>query len=235
MKFTQTPQCLALLLVVALSSLLMADDEKGQELFNGKSLDGWKLKGDNTDRSKWTVGAATMDAENNRALKVAKAEPGKGELINAAGGGVDVYTEAEFGDCHVTLELMVPKGSNSGVYLMGNYEIQVLDSYGKDKVGPGDIGGIYGAAAPRTNAARAPGEWQSFEIDFQAPRFENGKKTANARFLCVKLNGQVIHEDVEVKGVTGGNLGRGETPTGPLLFQGDHGPVAYRNIRVKAK
>jgi hypothetical protein len=226
---------LATLLVLALPLAASADKDTAAALFNGTNLDGWKIKGDNTDRSKWTVGAATMDAENNRALKVAKAEPGKGELINAAGGGVDIYSEAEFGDCLVTLELMVPKGSNSGVYLMGNYEVQVLDSFGKDKVGPGDIGGIYGAAAPRSNAARAPGEWQTFEIDFQAPRFENGKKTANARFLCVKLNGQVIHEDVEVKGVTGGNLGRGETAKGPLLFQGDHGPVAYRNIRVKAK
>lgn len=226
---------LSTLLVFALPLAALADKDAGTVLFNGTSLDGWKIKGDNTDRSKWTVGTATMDADNNRALKVADAEPGKGELINAAGGGVDIYSEAEFGDCLVTVDVMVPKGSNSGVYLMGNYEIQVLDSFGKEQVGPGDIGGIYGAAAPRTNAARAPGEWQTFEIDFQAPRFDGDKKTANARFVCVKLNGQVIHEDVEVKGVTGGNLGRGETATGPLLFQGDHGPVAYRNIRVKAK
>ncbi len=228
-------QLLSALLVIALPLSALADKDAGTSLLNGTNLDGWKIKGDNTDRSKWTVGTATMDADNNRELKVADAEPGKGELVNSAGGGIDLYSEAEFGDYLVTLDVMVPKGSNSGVYLMGNYEIQVLDSFGKKQVGPGDIGGIYGAAAPRTNAARAPGEWQTFEIDFQAPRFEGGTKTANARFLCVKLNGQVIHEDVEVAGVTGGNLGRGESAKGPLMFQGNHGPVAYRNIRVKAK
>jgi hypothetical protein len=230
-----TPNCITWLVVLAFASAVMADDQKGQVLFNGKNLDGWKLKGDNTDRSKWTVGNAAMDEKENGKLAVTAAEDGKGQLINAAGGGVDIYSEAEFGDCHMSLEMMVPKGSNSGIYLMGNYEIQVLDSYGKKTIGPGDIGAIYGAAVASVNAARPPGQWQTFEIDFQAPRFENGKKVANARFPRVVLNGKVIHEDVEVKSVTGGNLGRGETPTGPLLFQGDHGPVAFRNIRVTAK
>ncbi len=202
-------------------------------VFNGKNLDGWKLKGDKVDQSKWVVGLAELDPNNPRQLSVGKAKEA-GQLINAA-RGVDIYTAEEFGDCVVRLELMVPKGSNSGIYLMGNYEIQVLDSFGKANVGPGDIGGIYGSAAPRTNAAKAPGEWQTFEIDFSAPQFEDGKKVANARFNRVVLNGQVIHEDVEVKGVTGGNLGRGEQPTGPLMFQGDHGPVAFRNIRVTPK
>lgn len=223
------------LFVLAFCSAASADDKQGTVLFNGTNLDGWKLKGNNTERSKWTVGHAAMDEKNNRKLVVTAAADGKGELINAAGGGVDIYSEAEFGDCRVTLELMVPKGSNSGIYLMGNYEIQVLDSFGKETIGPGDIGAIYGAAVASVNAARPPGQWQTFEIDFQAPRFENGKKVANARFLRVVLNGKVIHENVEVKSVTGGNLGRGETATGPLLFQGDHGPVAYRNIRVTAK
>jgi hypothetical protein len=148
---------------------------------------------------------------------------------------VDIFTEAKFGDCVVTLEVMVPKGSNSGVYLMGNYELQILDSFGKDKIGPGDLGGIYGAAAPKTNAAKAPGVWQTLEIDFTAPKFADGKKTANARFNKVVLNGQVIHENVEVKGVTGGSLGQGEQPTGPLMFQGDHGAVAFRKIQISAK
>jgi hypothetical protein len=127
---------------------------------------------------------------------------------------------------------MVPKGSNSGIYLMGSYEVQILDSYGVKKVGPGDLGGLYGAAAPRVNASKKPGEWQKFVIEFQAPRFEDGKKTANAKFVKVTLNEQVIHENVEMKGVTGGNITGKEVPAGPLMFQGDHGPVAFRNIRI---
>jgi hypothetical protein len=101
-------------------------------------------------------------------------------------------------------------------------------------VGPGDIGGLYGAAAPKLNAAKAPGEWQQFVIEFQAPRFQDGKKVANAVFKKVLLNGKVIHENVEMSGVTGGSLGRGEQPRGPLMFQGNHGAVAYRNIGIKA-
>ncbi|MCI0682111.1 MAG: DUF1080 domain-containing protein [Gemmataceae bacterium] len=96
-------------------------------------------------------------------------------------------------------------------------------------------GGLYGAAAPRVNAARKPGEWQKFVIEFQAPRFEGGKKTSNARFLKVTLNDQVIHENVEMKGPTPSGVTGKEAPTGPLMFQGDHGPVAYRNIRIITK
>jgi hypothetical protein len=132
---------------------------------------------------------------------------------------------------------MVPKGSNSGVYLMGEYEVQILDSYGKpdDKLTQGDLGALYSAAAPKKNAAKKPGEWQKFVIDFQAPRFDGKKKIGNARFTKVELNGETIHENVEVtKGATGGALGE-EVAVGPLMLQGDHGPVAYRNIRVTPK
>jgi Domain of Unknown Function (DUF1080) len=128
---------------------------------------------------------------------------------------------------------MIPKGSNSGIYLMGEYEVQVLDSYGKEKVGPGDMGGIYKTAAPKKNVCKKPGEWQKFIIEFQTPRFDSaGKKTANARFVKVTFNDEVIHENVEVKGPTGGELTGKEAPTGPLMFQGDHGPVAFRNLKV---
>jgi hypothetical protein len=115
---------------------------------------------------------------------------------------------------------------------MGEYEVQILDSYGKKKVGPGDLGGLYGAAAPRVNAAKKPGEWQKFVIDFQAPRFKDGKKVANAKFRKVTLNGEVIHENVEMKSQTPGGLTGKEVPAGPLLFQGDHGPVAFRTIKI---
>jgi hypothetical protein len=132
---------------------------------------------------------------------------------------------------------MVPKGSNSGVYVMGVYEVQILDSYGKanDKLTQGDLGALYSAAAPKVNAAKKPGEWQKFLIDFQAPKFEGTKKVSNAKFLKVTLNDVVLHENVELKAATPGGLSGSEAPTGPLMFQGDHGIVAFRNIKVTPK
>src|SRR5262249_999003 len=97
----------------------------------------------------------------------------------------------------------------------------------------GDLGGIYNNAAPKSNASKKPGEWQKFVIEFQAPGFEGEKKTVNAKFIKVTLNDQVIHENVEMtKGVTPGGLTGKEAATGPLMFQGDHGPVSFRNIKV---
>jgi hypothetical protein len=227
---TTSAAFVAFLSIVCLTALQAAEKQRIVEPFNGKDLTGWKLV--RPEGSYWVVGAAQMDSANPGRLAVSEAQAGKGELINREAHGVDIFSEQEFGDCTVCLEVMVPKGSNSGIYLMGNYEVQILDSFGKTTVGPGDIGGLYGAAAPRLNAAKAPGEWQQFVIEFQAPRFQDGKKVANAVFKKVTLNGQVIHENAEMKGVTGGNLGRGEQPTGPLMFQGNHGPVVYRNIKI---
>ncbi len=207
-----------------------ADAQRTSEPFNGRDLSGWKLV--QPTGSHWVVGRAALDPANPAKLTVSPTSGAAGELVNREAHGVDIYSEQEFGDCTVSVEVMVPKGSNSGIYLMGNYEVQVLDSWGREKIGPGDIGGLYGAAAPRVNAAKAPGEWQQFVIEFQAPRFQDGRKVGNAVFKKVLLNGQVIHENVELAGPTGGNLGRGEQPRGPLMFQGNHGPVAYRNIHV---
>ena len=154
-------------------------------------------------------------------------------MVNAEGHGVDIYTVARWGDAVIELEVMVAKGENSGVYVMGEYEVQVLDSFGKEKVGAGDMGGLYGAAAPRLNASKAAGEWQKFVIDYRAPKFgADGKKTANMKFVKIELNGQVIHENVEMKGPTPSGLTGKEAATGPILFQGDHGVAAYRNITV---
>jgi 3-keto-disaccharide hydrolase len=199
--------------------------------FDGKSTAGWKVKGDEK-RNKWKVGVAALDekAPNKIALK-----DGSGELVNAEAGGIDIYTEQKFGDCTIEVEVMVPKGSNSGIYVMGEYEVQVFDSFGKEKLGQGDMGAIYSAAAPKLNASKKPGEWQKFVIDFQAPKFEGDKKLAKAKFLKVTLNDQVIHENVEVEKSTGGALTGKEAATGPLMFQGDHGPVAYRSIKITPK
>ncbi|MFZ2147350.1 MAG: DUF1080 domain-containing protein [Sedimentisphaerales bacterium] len=203
-------------------------------LFNGKDLNNWIVKGDR-QKSKWVAGTAAMSSENPNLL-VNKG--GNGEMINLAtqhGESIDIYSKEKFGDCRIELQVMVPKDSNSGIYVMGEYEIQVLDSWGREKMGPGDMGAIYGAGAPRVNACKRPGEWQKYIIEFQAPRFDaNGKKTGNAKFVKIELNGQVLHENLEMtKGVTGGALTGREAPFGPLMFQGNHGPVAFRNIIVK--
>ncbi len=199
--------------------------------FNGKNLEGWILK-QPRERSKWTVGAALVDPQNPQGLIVSMPGDQPGELINREAPSVDIYTVVKFGDCTIDLEFLIPKDSNSGVYFMGEYEIQILDSFGKKEMTPSDLGAIYEAAAPKLNAAKAPGQWQSLAVEFQAPRFENGEKTANARFIKVTLNGQTIQENVEMKGPTPGGLTGKEFAEGPLMFQGDHGPVAFRNIKI---
>ncbi|MGB2807047.1 MAG: DUF1080 domain-containing protein, partial [Sedimentisphaerales bacterium] len=194
----------------------------------------WEVKGDKS-KSKWVVGTAAISPGNPKLLV---AKNGGNEMINLAGdhgSSLDIYSKAKFGDCRIELEVMVPKGSNSGIYVMGEYEIQVLDSWGRVEMGNGDMGAIYGAGAPRVNACKRPGEWQKYVIEFQAPRFDaNGKKISNARFIKIELNGQPLHrKNLEMKSHTPGGVAGRETPTGPLMFQGNHGPVAFRNIKIK--
>ncbi len=173
--------------------------------------------------------------------------PGTGILlnINDATRKDQLVSEMEHGDIELELEVMLPKGSNSGIYLQGRYELQLFDSWGAKTAKYSDIGGIYRnwenepgkiylGKAPLTNAAKAPGLWQKLRISFRAPRFDpTGRKISNATFSAVTLNGVVIHENVEVPLPTGGPLENNETPRGPLMIQGDHGPVAFRNIRYQ--
>ncbi len=209
---------------------LAQSGEKAITPFNGKDLTGWKLRGD-AKKNKWEVGTATVDDKGKLVFK-----KGGSDLVNTGGGGIDIYTEQDFGDCLIELEVMVPKGSNSGIYPMGRYEIQILDSFGRDKLGMGDMGAIYSVAVPKLNACLKAGEWQKYVIDFQAPRFDGKKKVGNTIFKSVVLNGKVIHENAEVlKGATGGSINNMEAPVGPLMFQGDHGPVAFRNIKITPK
>lgn len=164
--------------------------------------------------------------------------------------GKDLFSTEEYGDVDIELDYMMAPESNSGIYLQGRYEIQLLDSWQNTKVPkPGDNGGIYqrwddkrpdgqqgyDGHAPRVNASRAPGLWQHMKISFLAPKFDaSGKKIANARMLLVELNGVTIHENVELEGPTRGSIGGGdEKATGPIRFQGDHGAVAFRNIEIK--
>jgi hypothetical protein len=191
------------------------------------------------------VGEVLLDRENPRKLT---SMPGRGIWYNGPGGKTNnLVTKDAFGDLETHVEFLIPKGSNAGVKLGGVYEIQILDSYGKTKLTGNDCGGIYPRAeakpkyhyldeghAPRTNASRPAGEWQTLDIAFRAPRFDaDGRKTANAQFVKVVLNGELIHQDVEAATPTGAAWVKKETPTGPFLIQADHGPLAVRNVRVR--
>ena len=182
-----------------------------------------------------------------------------GQISTSAGGGVlvnipseeareNLFFDWEHGDIELELEFMMPKGSNAGIYLQGRYEIQMFDSWGTPRPTFSDAGGIYQrwdpnrtdgrqgyeGHPPRVNVSRAPGLWQRFHIRFQAPRFDDeGRKVANARMIRVVHNGVVIHENVELTGPTRSAVFADEQPMGPIMLQGDHGPVAIRNIRYK--
>jgi 3-keto-disaccharide hydrolase len=234
-----------LLLTAVVVAHARAGDDGWIDLSSGpKALDHWQAPtGD------WFVaGDAKTDPKDPRRLV---GEPGEGVLVNGPKGRTDdLLTRQDFGDLQVRLDFLIPRRSNSGVKLMGLYEIQIYDSHDvKDKDLTGaDCGGIYPRAElgppyhhidkgvrPRVNAYRPAGEWQTLDIVFQAPRFDAaGKKTRNARFARVVLNRQLIHENVEVEYPTGHAWRlKKEVPAGPLLLQADHGPVAFRHVRVR--
>lgn len=184
-------------------------------LFDGKSLDEW-VNVDGKSPPRWQL----LD----------------GGVVQVQKGGI--MTRQKF-DGHFLLHVefrvpYMPKATgqargNSGVYLQGRYEVQVLDSYGL-KSQDNDCGGIYKVAAPRVNACKAPTVWQSYDIDFRAPVFEGGKKVKPARISVIQ-NGVPIHENVEIPlDNTVAGLGGDPSQPGPIMLQ-DHGnPVQYRNI-----
>lgn len=216
-----------------LASFLLSTLTQANSPFDGKSLQDWKTKPRGKNTNQWKVGIAAVNPERPNELVV---KEGSGEMVNtpskATGKSLDIYSTFTHGDARIELELMVPKGSNSGIYLHGEYEVQVLDSYGRKKLGMGDMGAIYGAKPPSTNACKKPGEWQKYIILFRAPKFKDGKKVANARIDKVILNGQLLQQDVELPKTTPGGITGKEKAKGPIMFQGDHGPVAYRNIKI---
>jgi hypothetical protein len=136
--------------------------------FNGTDIKGWKLR--NEKNNHWVVGFASIDEKEPRQFTTRVLKPGQDggpratELINdlkKGEHGTDLYTQEKFGDCTVELELMIPKGSNSGIYLMGEYEVQVLDSYGKDKVAPATWAASTTPPLPRRTLARSPASGRS--------------------------------------------------------------------------
>lgn len=202
-----------------------------------------------TDFSAWAGDTGGWFAARDAVLDPADAKkltgvPGAGIVLNGPTGNTKhLVSKEEFGDVRAHIEFVVPRESNSGVYFQGRYEIQVLDSWGVAEPQYSDCGGIYQrwdesrepkgyeGVPPRVNAASPPGVWQRFDVIFRAPRFDaGGNKIANARFERVIHNGQVVHDAQEVSGPTRASLYGDEKALGPLMLQGDHGPVGYRNV-----
>jgi hypothetical protein len=240
-SFSAFGPLLALVLLLPLALPAAAGEEKWIVLVDGQGFDAWK-----GPIGEWQLAeSVTLDPQNPKLLA---AKAGKGIIVNGPKGRThDLLSKQNFGDIEAHVEFLIAKGSNSGVKFEGLYEIQIFDSFGVKNPAATDCGGIYPRAEekpkyhhidkgipPRTNAARPAGEWQTLDVIFQAPRFDaSGKKTANARFVKVVLNGEVIHEDVELKTPTGHAWRNPEVATGPLLLQADHGPVAFRNVRMR--
>jgi hypothetical protein len=230
-----------LALMLACLVTFAAEDDGWIALIGEKGFDQWR-----SPSGDWIHAGDAEPDPKNAARLVAK--DGTDVIVNGASGKTrNLLSKQDFGDLEAHFEFKVPKGSNSGVKFEGLYEIQIHDSFGIATPKATHSGGIYPRAEmlpryhhidegtpPRTNAAKKAGEWQTLDVVFRAPRFDaDGKKIKNARFDKVVLNGQVVHEAVEVKTPTGHAWHLKEIPRGPILLQGDHGPVAFRKIRVK--
>lgn len=165
------------------------------KLFNGKDLTGWTAFG---SKNQWIV-------ENG--------------VLKSPASGANLMTDQKFTDFKLRAEFRYPKGSNSGIYLRGRYEVQIQDDHGKE---PSNIlfGGVYGFVTPNEMAAKAAGEWQTFEI------------TLVGRKITVVANGKTIVCEQLIPGITGGALDSNEGEPGPIYLQGDHGPIEFRNITL---
>lgn len=189
-------------------------------LFDGTSLAAWRTA--NGETPKWKV------------------EDGYMEVVKGAG---DIFTREEFGDSQLHIEWRTPvppsgdsqERGNSGVFLFGLYEIQVLDSYHNLSYADGQASAIYGQSPPLVNASRPPGDWQTYEVICTGPRFKDGKVDIPG-YVTVFHNGVVTHNHTAILGVTGHRVLPKlvlHGPKGPLKLQ-DHGnPVRYRNIWIR--
>jgi hypothetical protein len=200
----QTFAILGLAALAAAFTATAADEGGFVPLFNGQDLTGWKLRKADGHNS-WSV------------------EPG-GVLKNTVTKdvhGTDLVTEKKFWNFTVRYEYMVPDGSNSGFYLRGRHEIQILGDKGQGQPGKGGNGAIYGFKAPDVFASKPGGEWQTVEA------------TIIGNKITVVLNGRKIHDNVECTVPTGSEIDRKVNEPGPIFLQGDHGTVSFRNLRIK--
>ncbi len=175
---------------------------------------------------------------------------GQSLIVNLpdANNRANLVTKQSFGDLDMDFDFMMAPGSNSGIYLLGLYEIQLRDSWGVAHPAYSDCGGVYErwndankgnegfeGTAPYYNACKAPGLWQHMHISFQAARFDGqGKKIEQARVISVTLNGIEVVTEVALTGPTRGAMFAEDKATGPVLIQGDHGAVAFRNIQIQS-
>lgn len=193
---------------------------------------------DGKDLSQWTT--QRNPRPNSSPPTEWKVENGYFEVVENAG---DLATKQTFGDIQLHVEWASPvpvKGNsqgrgNSGILLMGRYEVQVLDSYNNPTYADGQAGAIYGQWPPLANATRKPGEWQSYDIVFEAPKFE-GEKLVKPAYITVFLNGVLLHNRKESMGPMVYRQVAHYTPhpaEAPLMLQNHHNPVRYRNIWVR--
>jgi hypothetical protein len=216
------------------------------------SADGWidLMKAEvwkKVDKGWIVTNEVKLNPEKNTRLAATSVSNGSIWVNGSTGRLPDLITRQDFGDCEVHVEFLIARNSNSGIKFHAVYEIQILDSYGKKDLTGDGMGGIYPRAdaskgyhhldkgiGPRINAAKPAGEWQTLDVVWNSPRLDaKGEKLENARVVKAVLNGEVIHENVELKTPTGANWTVKETATGPFMLQSDHGPVAFRNVRIK--
>lgn len=193
----------SLALVTSAASLRAADDDGFTPLFNGKDTTGWHLRNVKNHNS-WTVSDGVLQ-----------------NTVNKGEHGVDLVTDKKFWNFTVRYEFQVPDGSNSGFYLRGRHEIQVLGDFKSGKPALTGNGAIYNFKAPSEFASKPADEWQTAEA------------TVIGNKITVILNGKKIHDAVECNKATGSELDKNVTEPGAFFLQGDHGTVSFRNLRVK--
>ena len=187
-----------------LATTILAADEPGfVPLFNGKDTTGWHLRRKDGHNS-WSVADGVLK-----------------NTVNPGEHGTDLVTDKKFWNFTVRYEYQVPDDSNSGFYLRGRHEIQILGDFKSGKPAKGGNGAIYNHTAPSEFASRPGGEWQTAEA------------TIVGNKITVILNGKKIHDNVECNIATGSEIDKNVTEPGPIFLQGDHGTVSFRNLRIK--